>query len=125
MKPLIYIAGPYSHPDPVMNVREAVLWAEALYLDDGVVPVVPHLSMLWHTISPHPVEFWYEYDLHVLARCDAVFRILGSSEGTDNEVLEAKRLGIPVFGPYVDERFREWIRHFELKPDEQANVTAP
>lgn len=112
MKPLVYVAGPYSHPDPVINVREAVLRADVFYEHEDVVPIVPHLSMLWHTIKPHPVEFWYAYDLEVLARCDAVFRIQGNSEGADGEVKEAERLGRPVFGPYVDAEFRAWVRSF-------------
>ena len=109
MKPLVYIAGPYTHPDPIVNVREAVSTADILYEYENVIPVVPHLTMFWHLVHPHPVEFWYEYDLCILRRCDAVFRMKGESTGADAEVDLAEKLGLPVFGPYIDPRFREWV----------------
>lgn len=62
MKPLVYIAGPYSHPDPVLNVREACLVADQI-VTMGAAVIVPHLSMLWHTISPQVL--WSNRPLHV------------------------------------------------------------
>lgn len=95
MKYLVYIAGPYTDPDPIENTHKAIVVA-ARILDRGGVPFIPHLSMLWHLVDPRPIEFWYAYDLEILARCDIVFRIPGASTGADAEVVEAERLGIPV-----------------------------
>lgn len=96
-RPLIYIAGPYTHPDPVENTHDTIKVADRL-VDTGLVtPVVPHVSLLWHIITPRPVDFWYEYDLALLARCDAVLRLPGSSSGADKEVELAYELQIPVF----------------------------
>lgn len=96
-KPLVYVAGPYSHPDPVANTHNAVEFAETRLRDGLVTPVVPHLTMLWHAIFPHDVETWYAYDLEILARCDALFRLPGDSTGADKEVAYANELGLPVF----------------------------
>lgn len=95
---LVYIAGPYTKPDPVQNTHHMIRVADAL-LDLGVVPVVPHLTMFWHLLCPRPYEQWLEYDLHVMARCDAVLRVPGLSSGADGEVQEAKRNGQPVIHP--------------------------
>jgi hypothetical protein len=93
--PLVYIAGPYSQPDPVLNTRAAIDWAEQV-AKLAAVPVVPHLSHLWHLISPHDYEWWLAYDLAILARCDALLRIPGNSPGADREVEWAGEHGIPV-----------------------------
>ena len=96
MRPLVYIAGPYSKPDPVENTHEAVRVATAL-LDDGrCAPVVPHTTLLWHLITPRPYDTWLALDLDVLARCDVLLRLPGESSGADGEVEFARAHGIPV-----------------------------
>lgn len=96
-KPLVYVAGPYSHPDPVENTNTAIRWGDRLMGDSLVVPLIPHLSLAWHFVSPHPETFWYEYDLHLLMRCNALLRIPGMSTGADMEVGFANDHDIPVF----------------------------
>ena len=82
-RPLVYLAGPYSHADPVANTHDTIRLAGRI-ADEGVVtPVVPHLTLLWHLVEPKPIEFWYGYDLATLARCDAVLRLEGASTGAD------------------------------------------
>lgn len=100
-KPLVYVAGPYSKPDPVENINKAVKWGTKL-LDDGIVtPFLPHLSGTWHMIDPRPYEDWLAYDLEIMRRCDAVLRIPGASSGADKETAEAVELGIPVYLSYA------------------------
>lgn len=106
MKPLVYIAGPYTRDDPVLNTRDAVQWAEGVEAE-GCDVVIPHLSLLWHAISPAPIERWYERDLAVLARCDALVRFPGPSTGADAEVEFARDRGIRVFIDWGT--FREWV----------------
>jgi hypothetical protein len=96
VKPLVYIAGPYTHPDPVLNTRNACLFADELAAA-GAAVIVPHLSLLWHAISPAPVETWYARDLDVLAHCHAVAWLPGESTGADAEVAFAQERGIPVY----------------------------
>lgn len=97
-QPLIYIAGPYSHPDPAANTRRMIKVAEAL-LRLNVTPLVPHLCLVWQLVRPRPYQFWLEYDLQLLLRADAVLRVPGRSEGADAEVTHARQLRIPVLHP--------------------------
>lgn len=97
---MVYIAGPYTNPDPVVNTREALDEADFLLDELGlerVTPIVPHLTMFWHFNMPRDVDFWYQYDLAVLERCDVLYRIPGESTGADNEVKFAEGHGIPVW----------------------------
>lgn len=97
----IYVAGPYSKGDVVLNIREAVQVGDALRLW-GHVPFIPHMTYAWHMIVPHEVEYWYEYDLQWLEKCDALYRIAGESLGADKEVARAKELGLPIFYNFTD-----------------------
>ncbi len=96
-KPLVYVAGPYTNPDPVLNTRLAIVKATELYDQGHVLPLVPHLTLLWNLVVPRPIEFWYTYDLELLRRCDALFRIPGDSSGAAVEEEEARLIGIPIF----------------------------
>ena len=96
VKPLVYVAGPYTKPDPVLNTRKACLIADEL-VQMGAAVIVPHLSMLWHAISPASIDEWYRRDLEVLVHCHAVALMPGESTGADAEVAHARRHGIPVY----------------------------
>jgi nucleoside 2-deoxyribosyltransferase len=96
-RPLVYIAGPYTLPDPVANTNAVIAFASEL-IDEGLVtPLVPHLTMLWHAVAPRPLDFWYAYDVALLRRCDALFRLEGASSGADMEMEFAASHGIPTF----------------------------
>lgn len=92
----IFISCPYTQGDPVLNVRDAVMTAEEV-IRKGHVPFVPLLNHLWHLISPHEVEFWYEYDLHWLDSCDAILRLPGPSVGADKEIKYAFQQGKRIY----------------------------
>lgn len=95
-RPWVYVAGPYTKPDPVENTRNALLVGERLYAA-GLMPIVPHMSLLAQIVTPHPVDYWYEFDLHLLARCDMLLRLPGESVGADREVDFAVERGLIVF----------------------------
>ncbi len=94
-KPWIYVAGPYSDGDTVAHVQAAVSAADTL-LKMELFPYIPHLSHLWHLISPKPYEEWLEIDLHALTKCDALLRLPGKSSGARAEVIFAHERGIHV-----------------------------
>ncbi len=96
-RPLVYVAGPYVHPDPVENTHNAIQVAERLHQTGLVTCVVPHLTLLWNMVAPHEADYWYTLDLASLARCDALFRIPGYSVGAENEIRFAHGGGVPVF----------------------------
>lgn len=45
MKPLVYVAGPITKPNPMSNTNAAMRVAETL-IKQGVTPFVPHLTVL-------------------------------------------------------------------------------
>jgi nucleoside 2-deoxyribosyltransferase len=99
MGKVVYLAGPYTHPNNNHNTRRAVEYADYL-VESGIVPLVPHMSHLWDSISPknYPPDFWYNYDLRLLELCAAVVVMPGSedSTGVKLERAFAKSKGIPV-----------------------------
>ena len=72
-------------------------WGQYFWQTGFVTPIIPHLNIAWHLAYPHPLEYWYTYDLALLAHCHALFRIQGESAGADAEVDEAQKLQLPVF----------------------------
>lgn len=110
--PMVYIAGPFTKVDPVQNTGRAI--DTFVRLSEICVPFVPHLSLFIHMHHPRPWAEWLEYDLQVLARCDAVYRMWGESKGADMEVARAEELGIPVFnaGEPGQMLLREFCREF-------------
>jgi len=92
----IYVAGPYTKPNPEKNTERAIFygdWLKAL----GFSVYIPHLSHFWDKQIPHEFEFWMEHDFEWLEVCDAVFRFDGESSGADREVAWAKEHGLPVY----------------------------
>lgn len=96
--PLIYLAGPYTEPDPVENTHRMLRIADAL-LDAGFTPLIPHLTFAWHLVSHKRYETWLDYDRELLAHCDVVLRVPGYSNGATRETQYADELGIPVIRP--------------------------
>ncbi len=93
---IIYISAPYSKGDVCENIRRACFAGDEL-LRKGHIPFVPHLTHLWHLISPKPYKEWLAIDLALMSMCDAVLRLDGESVGADLEVDEAKRLCMFVY----------------------------
>lgn len=92
---LVFISGPYSG-DEEANTRRAIAAGE-LVARMGLYPVIPHLSHYWHAIYPRAYDWWIEYDLVLLSRCDAYLRLPGPSNGADIEERAARARGLPVF----------------------------
>lgn len=113
MKPLVYVAAPYSTGDQVANAREAMRVGQLLWDTGLVVPFIPHLNVAWHLAFPHPVEYWYAYDLAFMPHCHALLRLPGESSGADAEVKAAAELGLPVFGAQKIADLLYWAREWE------------
>lgn len=100
MKPLVYVAGPYS-ADPHRCTSDALSVATYFWDTGACIPVLPHLTHFWDRIHPHPYEEWMEMDFELLRRCDALWRIPGESSGADREIQFADEHGIPTFGAHL------------------------
>lgn len=110
-RPMLYVAGPYTRPDPVENTHRAARFATIVYDAGTYVPMVPHLSLLWHMVTPRGVDHWYELDLHQMSHCDAIVRLPGESTGADREMEQAIEWGIQVvqFSSFALAAQRAWL----------------
>jgi hypothetical protein len=97
LKPLVYISGPISLGNTIVNVRNGCLAWETLRAGGLCTPIAPHWSIQQEMVWPITHAEWIEYDLELVARCDAVLRLPGESKGADQECLFAQQLGLPVF----------------------------
>lgn len=105
MKTLIYLAVPYSHPDPAVRLArfETVNKHAATMMQNGL-----HIfSPISHT---HPIalagslplgwEFWRAYDRAILQVCSKLVVLCldgwHESKGVKGEIEIADELGIPV-----------------------------
>lgn len=98
----IYIAGPYSSPDPEVNTLRVIEYAD-LIIEGGkkdnteFVPFVPHLCHWWEMKGqPKPYLEWLNYTINWLKKCDFMF-VIQESPGVLEEMKVAEELGIPVF----------------------------
>ena len=101
---MIYLASPYSHPDPAVRQRrfEGACQATATMIRDGkpvFCPVV-HSHPLTRYGLPGDWDFWQRYDRAHLERCDA-FAVLAldgwrESKGVQAKAAIARELGMPV-----------------------------
>lgn len=128
--PLIYVAAPYTKPDPVENTHSVIRIADAL-LDVGVAPLVPHLSLMWHLVSPKPYYRWLEYDRQLLLRCDVLLRVPGDSDGATLECAVAEMHGIDVILPtsaapaVCVAAALEWLSRFQSGVQDEARRFTP
>lgn len=122
MKPLIYIAGPYTNGDVIQNVRTACEAWRHLWETGRCTPICPHWTMLQHFYSPMQVDQWYAYDRAVLARCDALVRLPGHSGGAQMEVSDAEALGLKVF--FTLESCITWLLLTPTAPAPNSGATA-
>lgn len=97
MLPLVYIAGPYSKPDPVENTHLSIKKGMELYRTGLMTVLIPHVTLMMHLIEPHELQYWYDFDLTQIPHCTAVYRLPGDSSGADTEVEFARSIGLPVF----------------------------
>jgi hypothetical protein len=81
---------------------EAALAAGLEIIGHGHTPFIPHLTHYFdlfvekrvgHRLTP---EIYYQWDLEILERCDALL-YLNPSPGADRELERAKELGLTVF----------------------------
>lgn len=114
MKPLVYLAGPITKPDPLTNARRAARVFSELLKSDLMTPYAPQLLMTAELLCPQDYEAWMAYDFEILRRCDGLFRMPGESNGADREVEFANQKGIPVFSNR--DQLYEWAKSRLKKP---------
>lgn len=113
----VYVAGPLTKGDQIVNVRNGILAATEL-VQLGHSPYCPHLAAFWHFLTPLPYEKWVSLDNEWLPLCDALLRLPGESNGADAEVDLALGLGIPVF--YSIKELQHWS--YSHRPEQKFKV---
>ncbi len=93
---IIYVSSPFAKGDVSENIRRACFAGDEI-LKKGHTPFVPHLTHLWHLISPKSWEEWMQIGQDLLGMCDALLRLPGESIGADLEVKEAKKLCMIIY----------------------------
>jgi len=94
----VFVACPYSTDDleqKIINICKASRTGRDL-LAAGHTPFVPtKMTSMWDYDERLSYEDFVRIGLEWLRHCDVVL-VLGDSPGTRVEILEARRLGIPV-----------------------------
>jgi hypothetical protein len=115
---VIYIAGPFRGVNTwevEQNVRRAESVAFAVALT-GAMPLCPHTNTRFFngTIT---AEFWLRGTLELLRRADAVVLVAGweKSIGTRAEIVEADKIGIPVF-EFLGKEYIEFLEGRSTNP---------
>jgi nucleoside 2-deoxyribosyltransferase len=101
---IIYLASPYSHPDPAVREQRfhAACRAAVALLHAGRVVFSPiaHSHPLAQHGLPGNWQFWERYDRAFLERCDEVVVLMldgwEESFGVQAEIRIAQELGKPV-----------------------------
>jgi hypothetical protein len=114
MAELIYLASPYSHPDPAMRELRYKQACEvaALLMRDGhlVYSPIAHSHPLTAYGLPANWDYWRRLDEEMIRRCDAlaVLRLPGweQSVGVQAELALARELGLKI--GFVDRLAWSW-----------------
>lgn len=123
---VVYVAGRFRGPtawDIAENVRAAERAGfEVAQL--GAMPLIPHANTA-HFHGTFTDAFWLEGTLELLRRADAVlnfdFEAARSSAGTQGEIAEAQRRGLPVFTAI--EGLRAWLEREKENTERACAVT--
>ena len=106
MRKLVYLAVPYSDPDPtvrearfhIVNEAAAVLMGQGLYVFSPISHTHPILT---DGGLPTGFDFWEGYDREMLSACGALVVLCldgwNRSTGVASEIAIAEEMGLPVF----------------------------
>jgi hypothetical protein len=103
---LVYLAAPYSHQYPIVTEHrvQQLLKADAAIIRKGFVTVTPlskHFILNVGEKIPGDWEYWKNYSLTLLKRCDRLFILTldgwEQSTGVQGEIEEAKKNNIPIY----------------------------
>jgi hypothetical protein len=101
---VIYLASPYSHPDPTVRARRfrATCQAAAKLIRDGHVVFAPisHSHPMTEFGLPADWQFWERHDIEFLRRCNelVVLKLDGwrESRGVQAEIDLALEMDLPI-----------------------------
>ena len=106
---VLYISGPFSHPDPVHGIPKNILLASEAALvawRDGWATLCPHKNCAgFEHAAGIPYETWIQGDLELLRRSDAICMVgtWTESQGALREYRLARALGMPIYRHAAEE----------------------
>lgn len=120
VKPVVYMASPYTHGDAAINTHFQCQMFHSM-LDDGIViPLTPHLLTFSSIFQPRSWDEWLEYDKGLLRVVDGILRLnaeyaplgykITESKGADEECAYMIGQNKPVF--YNKQDLYEWAVTF-------------
>lgn len=121
-KPVVYVAGRFRSADG-WKINENVFAAEKAgraVAALGAMPLIPH-SIGAHMAGTEDDSFWLTGTLELMRRCDVVLVLPGyqESQGTQGEIAEAQRIGLPVIMPQNGapgwDELRSWLKKPRLE----------
>ena len=96
--PIVFVGGPYSQPDPCINVNATAKLLDRLWFDGLVFPVCPMIeSHMQHLLIPRPYEAWLLRCMRFIRFVDAGIFRPGVSSGKAREQGLFKARNIPYF----------------------------
>lgn len=102
---LIYLASPYSHPDPTVMLErfDTICCVAAKLMGEGIhlyCPIAHTHPIAVKGSLPRGWEFWEQYDRKLLAACQALWVVTmdgwRESKGVNAEIKIAGELGLPI-----------------------------
>lgn len=102
---MIYLASPYSHPDPLIMKTRFLLaeqcTAALLQRKDWVYSPIVHCHELASKYNlPTDFVYWQEYNVAMLRRCEELFILAipgwRESKGVTAELTVAQMLNMPI-----------------------------
>lgn len=96
MKKKIFISGPYTKGGVLNNVHNHMRAFNTLLLH-GYAPFNPLLFHFQNMVYPRDYDTWIALDIEYLKICDAMLVLPGESAGSEIEIAEAEKAGIPVY----------------------------
>jgi hypothetical protein len=110
--PLVYLAAPYSHTDPlVRETRHQLIAIAAARLMSGGLhiysPITHAHPMIQLAQLPTGYEYWEQFDKVMMSKCDSmiVLELSGweNSVGVQCELAEMRRLKKPIYYTKADD----------------------
>jgi len=100
----VFIAGPYTTPDPTANTETAIDAASTLRRASKyrIHPVIPHLSHYQALRHEESYDMWLSGTLNDVTTCHALLRLPGHSPGAEQEIELAHKFEVDVYHSMSD-----------------------
>lgn len=115
---MIYLASPYSHPDPLIMKTRFLLAEQVVGLCTSAgmhvySPIVHYHEIARKIILPTDFNFWKSINFDMIRRADAVYVLniegVHESKGVKAETQFAKLCGMPIYGISDDGELSSWL----------------